>query len=113
MRHQHVFGHERDISILAGIRHRFVHEHLIEGYCAFAFAGNFVIRDCFVPQKIQCNLIQIVGSFRRVQQVGGDHGVKYDAVQLNPVAGQNDPIVFYVLTHLFDGRILQYRLERV
>ncbi len=113
LRHQNICGHQGDIGILAGIRHGFLQEHLIKRQSIFAFAGNFLIGDCFMAQKIQCDLIQIVGSFRGIQQVGGHHGIKYDAVQLNAMTVQDDPVIFYVLADLFNCRILQYRFELV
>ena len=40
-----------------------------------------------MAQEIQGNLVQIVGPFRWIQQVRGDHGVKDHTLKIHTVTG--------------------------
>jgi len=46
-----------------------------------------------------------------IEQVGGDHGVKHNAFDLNAVSGQDDEVIFDVLAHFSDVRIFKQWLE--
>ena len=64
-------GHARKVGILAGIGDRLFQGHLREGWPVLALADHLIKGDALVVEKIESDLVQVVGALGRVQQVGG------------------------------------------
>src|SRR5262249_15559330 len=48
-----------------------------------------------------------------LEQIIGDHRIERDAAQLDSQPSENNRVVFQVLADLFDGRILEDRLQHI
>jgi len=49
--------------------------------------------------------------FGGIEEVGSNHRIPIDALQMNPIPFQNNPIIFDVLTYLLYFPILQNRSQ--
>jgi len=64
---EHRVGHARDVGILAGIGDRLLQGDLRESGPVLALADHLIEGDALVVEKIESDLVQVVGALGRVQ----------------------------------------------
>ena len=96
-----------DVGIFSGVFRDLVELDLEHGDLLLPLADQVADGDGLQSEEVTGESIHRLGAALGSQQVGGDHGVEGDALQLDSGLAQHDEVVFDVLPAFADGRILQ------
>jgi len=106
-----VIGHEGDVRVFTCVGHCLVQGDVVEAQRLLALAGNIFIGDGFVVQEIKGDLIEVMGPFGWIDEIGCQHGVEHDTLETNSMTGEYHPVVFYILSDFFYGRVCKNRFQ--
>ena len=96
---------QNQIGIFCSIRCRSFHRHLIKRQLLFTFASDILKAYWIESQIFQRQGVHIMSGAGTVQNIGLKHRVKPDSLEFYVVIKQNRPVVFQVLTNLWQGWI--------
>ena len=100
-----------DVGIFGGIGAGFFQIDLVEGQLFGTLAGNGFVGDGLLAQVFPGQAVHVVAGGHRVIDIGLQHGVLGDPLQIDAVIGEHVLVVLEVLPHLFLLRIFQQRFE--
>ena len=108
---QFVVQAQCNVRILCRVRTGLFQRDLVEGQLLCAFTGDILERNSLDTEVSPGNRIHVVAGHRAVQHIGFEHRVILHATHAYAVIGQYVRVVFQMMTHFLNLRVLEQRLQ--
>ena len=102
-----------DVGVLAGVETCLLLFHCGEADLLLALADQFLDRLHLVAEVVAGHRFQAVLAVSGIEEVVGDHGVKFDAARFDVVMDQDAGVVLEVLTVFVDAGLFEQGFEEL